>query len=370
MKKLLGIIGLVAIVLIIALINRSPDTAQTNEPIRIGGLLSLTGVAADFGQMSKKAMELAVEEINADGGIDGRMIELSIEDDQTNPQTAVSAYNKLTSINNVDAVVGGLFDFTAQPIFPLAERDKVVFISPINFVIDGAFEMNEYSFVMYPRFENVIRELERVIVAKDIQKLGMIRFQSDFSGSIENTLAGIMEKNNRAPLITETYAEIGNSDFRTPILKVQQENSDAIFLDMLDFDIVKYLSQSEDLNFTKQIIGYTTLRDVVNNPDVDTAKLEGAIMLDWEIPSEEFEKRFEARYGELPRRGANKSYDAVYVLAEAIAKSETQEDVPHYIAKETFTTANGTFSFTEDHAVEKTPVKVFEIIKGALIEIR
>jgi branched-chain amino acid transport system substrate-binding protein len=355
-------------------VGASLPVGQSTNPIKIGASISLTGVAADFGQMSKKAMELAVEEINAKGGVDGRKVELYIEDDQTDPKSAVSAYRKLVDTNSVEAVIGGIFDFTAQPIFPLAEKDKVTFISPVNFVIDGSFEMNPYSFVMYPRFDQVVRELDSVIASKNIKTLGMIRFESGFSESIQNTLKGIMQNQN-SQFVVETYKAIGGSDFRTNILKLTDSalkgnKLDAVFLDMLDFDIVKYLGDSKNLGFKKQIIGYTTLRDVLKNDKVNKADLEGAIMLDWEIPSAEFSRAFEEKYGEVPRRGANKSYDAIYVLVEAIARSEGRENIPEYIKGHTFKTKNGAFSFGANHAVTDTPVKVFEVKSGELVEIK
>jgi ABC-type branched-subunit amino acid transport system substrate-binding protein len=227
--------------------------------------------------------------------------------------------------------------------------------------------MNSYTFVMYPTFDQVVRELDSTIAQKGIKDLGMIRFESGFSKSIQDTLASIMS--TKGTFTVETYKAIGSSDFRTNILKMKDKKIDAVFLDMLDFDIVKYLAYSKTLGFNKQIVAYTTLRDVINNPKVNTQELEGAIMLDWEIPSQTFSEEFYKKYGEYPRRGANKTYDAIYMLAEAIAKSENRESVPQYIESNSFKTANGTFQFGENHGVTNTPVKVFEVKEGKLVEI-
>lgn len=363
-------IAIVVIVLIIISTNGPEISGTTNEPIRIGASTSLTGVASDFGEMSKKGMELAVEEINERGGIKGRKIELYIEDDKTTPAGALSAYQKLIGVNKVEAIIGGLFDFTAQPIFPLAARDKVTFISPINFVIDGTFEMNDHTFVMYPRFDQVVFELKTVIAGRNINTLGMLRFQSGFSESIQHTLESIMSELGRKPLITETYLAIGSSDFRTNILKLKDKQLDAIFLDMLDFDIVKYITDAKNLGFKKQIISYTSIRDVLDNKKVSATDLEGTIMLDWEVSSKEFSDLFFKRYGVLPRRGANKSYDAVYVLAEAIANTKDKSEVATYIERTDFKTVNGSFKFTKEHAVKTSPVKVYEVKDGGFVEIK
>ncbi len=370
MKKIIYTVLVLIIVFGFVWVLEINKTPKITTSIKIGASLSLTGVAADFGEMSKKAMELAVAEINADGGIDGRKVELYIEDDQTTPQGSVSAYQKLVSINKVDAVIGGIFDFTATPLFPLAQKDKKVFISPIQFQIDKTFELNEYGFVLYPEFNQAISELDSVIQDKNINHLGMLRFQSGFGESIENTLASIMKNNNEGVFDVETYAAIGSSDFRTNILKLKEKKPQAVFLDMLDFDIVKYLSVAEDLQFNPQLIAYTTMRDVFNNPEVDKDKLEGTIMIDWEVPSDEFSKRFENKYGEKPRRGSNKSYDAVYILAEAIAKSDTNENIPKYLENNEFKTANGITKFTQKHAVSSTPINIYEIKGGELVLIK
>jgi len=368
-KKIAGIV--IVIILFIILITASRTNLQNERensqgPIKIGASISLTGAGAQFGEMSQYAMEMAIEEINASGGMDGRMVELYIEDNATDPKDAVSTWRKLVDIDKVDAVIGGMFDFTTQPLLALSESEKITVISPINFVIDGSFEMTEHSFVMYPEFEKVIKELNTVIVKDDIGQMGMVRFQSDFGGEIERVLSGLLVENEKPALVVETYAEIGGSDFRTPILKLKEKGVDTVFLDMLDFDIVKFLNRADELDFHPRIIGYTTVRDVVGKTDL----IEGAIMLDWEVPSDDFVKRFIGKYGFAPERGSSRSYAAIYVLAQAIANSDEQSQVASYIEKNTFNTIDGKVSFTESHAVASTPVKIMKVEGGKLVEVK
>ncbi len=382
-KKIGFVVGIIIVAFVLFAgtkgLGRLGDSHESasEDPIRIGGSISQTGVAAEFGEMSKKAMEMAADEINAKGGIRGRKVEVIIEDDQTTPQGALSAYQKLVNINHVDALIGRIFDFTAHPIFPLSQKDKIAFISPVNFVVDKTFEMNEQSFVMYPRFDKVVMQLDSVIRNQKIQKLGMIRFESGFSESIQNTLRQIMAtvsgSAGKGELVVDTYKAIGSSDFRTNVLKIKNENTDAVFLDMLDFDIVKYLEVARTLGFKKQIIGYTSIREVVTNPKTkpaDLADLEGAIVLDWEIPSKEFSDAFYKKYGIVPLRGADKSYEAVYALAEAVANTDSPADVAGYLETHSFKTINGSFSFGADHAVSDIPVKIMQVKGGKLVEVK
>ncbi|NDE68437.1 hypothetical protein EB052_02415, partial [bacterium] len=100
------------------------------QPIKIGAVLSLTGAAASFGEMSKYGMDLAASEINSAGGVGGRPVEIVYGDDQTDPKAAVGMYKKLTSIDHVDAIIGSNFDFVTQPIFALASSSDTAVISP------------------------------------------------------------------------------------------------------------------------------------------------------------------------------------------------------------------------------------------------
>jgi len=366
MKKIIWIVVVLIVIVVGFGIISNDGGNNSSEPIKIGAVISLTGVAADFGENALLAMQMAVEEINASGGVDGHLVELYVEDDHTVPKDAVSAWRKLVDVNDVDAIIGGLFDFVAQPLIPLSEDDQITFISPINFTIEGSFQMNDYSFVLYPEFSKVIRELSSVIAEREIEQLGIIRFQSDFGLEIEKVLGQITNSLEMNSLVSETYAQIGGVDFRTPILKMMAQHVDVVFLDMLDFDIVSFLTRSDELGYKPVVMGYTTVRDVLLNHDLDEDLTEGMIMLDWEIASDSFVKKFENRYAKKPRRGNNKAYDAVYVLAEAIASGDK---VNEYVENSSFETINGSFKFTENHSIESTPVKVFEIIGEEFVKI-
>ena len=89
-NKIIAVIVVALIIIGFAFNYKNEAEVTNNSPIKIGASISLTGVAADFGEMSRKAMLMAVDEINAAGGIKGRNIELFIEDDATDPKTSLS----------------------------------------------------------------------------------------------------------------------------------------------------------------------------------------------------------------------------------------------------------------------------------------
>ncbi len=105
-KNIIITILILVIIALFVLLNFDKEQKIIDKPIKIGAPTSLTGVAAAFGEMAQMGMEMAVEEINADGGINDRPVELYIEDDQTSASTVVSAYQKLVGVDSVDVIIG------------------------------------------------------------------------------------------------------------------------------------------------------------------------------------------------------------------------------------------------------------------------
>ena len=338
-----------------------PNTRQdSGNPIKLGAILSMTGDAAAFGEMAQKGIDLAVEEINASGGYEGRMIEVVVEDDQTSPQEAVSAFRKLTSTDGVHAIIGPLWDFVTEPVFPLVAEEQIAMLSPSGVRIEGSFEPNEYSFLMMPEFSEIIRKLEGAITYGGFQKMAIVRFQSRFGEEIGNVLRDMMQELGREPLVEEVYDQIGSNDFRTTVLKLREAEVDGVFLDMIGVDAVNFARRAQELGLGATLLGHPTIIEELENldADVDPALFEGAIIVNWEVSNDEFIKLFEDRYGMEPSKSANRAYDSVYILAEAITSATSLSEVATYIAANEFESLNGPTTFTEGHAAERVPIQV------------
>jgi hypothetical protein len=172
MKKIIiAIIVLMVVGVVVWNVQKSSQTGTAYAPIKIGAIISETGVAASFGEMAHKGIELAAKEINANGGMGGRMVEIIYEDDRTDPKAAAGAYQKLTGIDNVDGIIGSNFDFVSQPIFALAKTGDTVVISPSNPRIAGSFDTNSHAFVMMTDFDNVMRRIQRLLEIISMMRL-------------------------------------------------------------------------------------------------------------------------------------------------------------------------------------------------------
>ena len=360
-----SIIAIILVVIVGVSISRNTNTQQTSaNPIKIGAVLSLTGFAAPWGEYAKQGIDLAVKNINDAGGIDGRKVEVIIEDDKTDGKQAVGAFQKLTSIDHVQGIIGGVFDFTAQPIIPLALNSKLPFISGSNFRIAGGFDLNDQSFVMLTDFNTTIRKIEPYIASSSIKKLAVVHYQSTFGGEVEKTLDSVMKDLGRGDVVDSSYAKIGDNDWKTTIIKLKNQGVDAVFLDMVGNDPLIFLKQAKQLGFTPTIMSYNGTLDAFVH-ESDKSLLNNVVILNWEITTPKFSNMFTKAYGIEATKSADKYFDAVYVMAQGIANSSDTSEVSAYIVKNLFVTPNGTISFTANHAVRDTNVQV-EVMKDGV----
>ena len=369
MKKnyILTILALIVIGLVLSLSINSNKTNKIgdNNPITIGAVLSMTGPAASFGEYAKNGMELAVNEINQNGGIDGRKVRVIYEDDKTDSKGAVSAYSSLVNVDKVSGVIGGLWDFTAQPIFPLALSNKIAFISPSNFRIQDGFESNEQSFVMLTDFNKVLGKLSDYLKQDSVKKIAVVHLSSTFGSEIGKSINQVSIDLGKGEILNESYSSMGTNDYRTTIAKLKQSNVDTVFLDMVDVDTVTFLTQSKNLGFTPKFITYVGSYDAFK-PE-NKSLLEGVIVLNWQTNSPKFIEQYRKAYNADPAKSAYHSYDAIYVMAEAIAKTKTNAEVANYIATNKFKTINGSIEFLGTHEVSSTPVEIDIYKSGVLV---
>ena len=335
------------------------------NPITIGAVISLTGPAGNQGEYIKKGMDLAMNEINNAGGMDGRKVKVLYEDDKTDPKAGVSAFNKLTSVSNVNGIIGGLWDFTAQPLMPLASTNKIAFISPSNFRIEGGFDLNDQSFVMLTDFNKVIRGLQDYLKQDNVKKIAVVHFKSTFGTEIAKTINQVSVEIGKGQIIDEPYAGFGTNDYRTTIAKLKEAKADTVFLDMVDVDTVTFLTQAKALGFAPKFITYVGAYDAFT--PANSSLLENIIVLNWQTSTPDFINAYRKVYNADPAKSANNAYDAVFVLAEAIAKTKMNADVAGYISSNIFNTVNGQIQFLPTHEVSSTPVEIDVYKGGALV---
>ena len=309
----------------------APPAPLPLEPFRIGAMDALTGVGESYGNPILNAKLLAVEEINAAGGINGRMLELIPEDSKCAAQDAITAYNKLTDVDGVKIILGTTCSGAMLGAAPLAEREGVIMLSASATSPDIA-GAGDYI------FRTAINDLQlgidtgNTLHADGIHHLATITEATDYAEGARRTTVARLEELGGHVVAEESYAS-DVTDFRTQLTKLISANPDGIFLAAQgEFSGGTIIKQLRDLGYEGPIYSEvvptqpealgiagaaaTGLKAIVPNPDLQTQT------------GKDFLANYEARFGTVATLPwfQGSAYDDVYIAAECLSRTDDDQD--------------------------------------------
>jgi ABC-type branched-subunit amino acid transport system substrate-binding protein len=165
-------------------------------------------------------------------------------------------------------------------------------------------------------------------------------------------------------VLDETYEAIGGNDFRTTVLKLKQAKADAVFVDMMDTDLVNFVRRAKEQGLNVKIMSHAIIDDALTNPEIDHSLLNDIVYFDWDTPpSKEFTIKFNAVYGKNPARSADGAYDSVIMLAEALSNVKDKAQVNTYLENNVFETISGELRF-KDHVLSTRTVFIKKVVDG------
>lgn len=343
--------------------------APEGEPIKLGHLGPLTGDAASYGIDTANATMLAIEEINAAGGINGRSLVLVSEDGRCNPSDATSAAQKLVNIDKVVAIIGGQCSGETLAAAPIAEANEVVMISPVSSSPDVT-NAGDFVFRVYPSdwlkgsaFANYFKDY-------GFTKVAMISENTDFCVGIHRSTKEQLPEG--VEMVFHEFVDPGTKDFRTLMTRLKNTDFDVFIVNtQSDAVAAAMVTQLREQGITTQAIG-TDTADSVTLGEIATEAVEGLHILS--VPNLDessstqavFAKKFRDRYGEAQSTMffAALSYDATNLLATAMADVGTDGSAIRdwLYALEGYNGIAGSISFDENGDVEGIPyaLKTFE----------
>lgn len=204
-------------------------SASTKEPIKIGALLALTGAAGNLGQREKESAFLALEEINSKGGIHGRKVELIIEDTKSDPNAAVSAFNKLTSRDKVIGIFGSSLGSETFAVMPQAKKLGIPMIAP-NSTLIVTRQGNEWVFRSVVGDPVVISgTLEYIKKVLNAKRAALI-YQTDAYGTGGYQEFKKLHEKYGIEFVAEEKFSISDTDLSVQLTRARAANPDAIIL--------------------------------------------------------------------------------------------------------------------------------------------
>jgi branched-chain amino acid transport system substrate-binding protein len=338
--------------------------------IKIGAILPLTGKAAKYGQYIKQGLELALEEINSEGGINGRKLEIIYEDDQADPKQAASAMSKLAEINKVPIVFGSWASSCVLAQAPIAERTKTVIMAEA--ISPQIRDAGDYVFRIQPDARYYLKQLVPFVFdTLKIKKIAILYINNDFGVDQAKVFKETFE-NLGGKIVYESGFPPGTSDFRGEINKIKNLSPEGIFIPAYT-EIAVFLKQAQEAGLKSQFIASVPFE----NPEIVALAKEAAekVIYPYHYGSEgtneldiKFRKKYIEKYGYEPDGFAALAYDGLKIIAHVLKKvGPNSERIKNELYKvKEFPGVTGPTTF-DDHGDVIKPIVIKTVVNGKFI---
>lgn len=337
MKKFISVM-LVAAMAVTALTgcgsNSSSSSKKDADKYYIGGIGPTTGATAIYGTAVKNGAQIAVDEINAAGGINGKQIEYRFEDDQNDAEKAVNAYNTLKDWG-MQMLVGTT---TTAPCIAVAGKtasDNVFQITPSASSPDVLSSGNGNVFqVCFTDPNQGVASAQYIAETKLATKIGIIYDSSDvYSSGIEEKFEAEAKTQGLNIVSKAAFTADSKTDFGTQLQKAKDAGADLLFLPIYYQEASIILKQADTMGYKPKFFGVDGMDGILTVENFDTKLAEDVMLLTpfaadaKDKTVQNFVKTYKEKYKDTPNQFAADSYDAVYALKAAIEESKATTDM-------------------------------------------
>ena len=254
-KRLAGL-GLIVVLVLAAVACERGGREGDSVPFRIGVMESLTGAGETYGMVALQGKKMALDEINAAGGVNGRLLEFVVEDSKCRAQDAITAYKKLTDVDGMKIILGTSCSGAMLGVAPLAEEDGVVLFSGLASNPDIA-NAGDYIFRTQISDVEVRINTGHVLWADGIRRLATITEETDYAQGVRRTSAAQFEENGGQVVASERYTT-DVTDFETHLAKLFSAGPDALHIaPQSEFAAGAIVKHARELGYEGPIYGET-----------------------------------------------------------------------------------------------------------------
>lgn len=357
-KRLLA--GIVAATLSVSLL--AGCSGGSDDVITIGGIGPTTGAASTYGISVKEGADLAVEEVNAAGGINGKQVKLVFEDDQADANLATQAFNKLVDKDGVSAILGCVTSGSTLAVAPKATERKIPMITPTATEPSITDKGGEYVFrgCFVDSFQGEILAKYAKETLKKNTAAVLYNAGSDYSKGIADSFKKDFEAKGGKVTQFITYNE-GDTDFNAQLTKIKSGNPDVLVLPDYYNNVGLIAKQARTNGINAQLLGGDGWESE-ELTKIGGDAVNGALYInhyysgDSDENVKKFVESYKAKYNKEPDAFAALSYDTTKVLLEAIknAGSTDADAIKTALAKVELTSVTGNIKFGADRSAIKS----------------
>lgn len=308
------------------------EGAAAGGSFRIGAIGPVTGAAAVYGQAVKNAAQLAVDEINAAGGINGAQIEFNFQDDEHDAEKAVNAYNTLKDWD-MQVLLGTVTSTPCTAVVEKTHEDNLFQLTPSGSAVESIQYDNAFR-VCFSDPNQGTASAQYIGEHGLATKVAVIYNSSDvYSSGIYQTFAAEAGNQGLEIVSAEAFTADSNTDFSVQLQKAKDAGAELVFLPIYYTEASIILGQADKMGYTPTFFGCDGLDGILAVEDFDTALAEGVMLLtpfaaDAEDElTQKFVTAYKDAYGDIPNQFAADAYDGVYAIKAAIEKAGVTPDM-------------------------------------------
>ena len=353
--------------------------ASSDKVFKIGGIGPVTGAAAVYGLAVKNGAQTAVDEINADGGINGYQIAFNFQDDEHDAEKSVNAYNTLKDWG-MQVLMGTV---TSAPCVAVADKtnaDNMFQITPSGSSVECAQNPNVFR-VCFSDPDQGAASATYIAENKLAEKIAVIYDSSDvYSSGIYEKFAAEAANQGLEIVDAEAFTADSNKDFSTQLQKAKDAGADLVFLPIYYTEASLILKQADTMGYAPKFFGCDGMDGILQVENFDTKLAEGLMLLTpfaadaQDELTQKFVTSYKENYGETPIQFAADAYDAIYAIKAAMEEaditpetsvSDTCDKMKEAMLKIKVNGLTGEdMTWTEDGEPHKAP-KAVKVVDGA-----
>ena len=368
-KKMLLVLA--SLCLLIPAVACAPTGPET---IKIGCLLDLSGDLAPMGARMLNGGRLAVEEINAAGGVLGKQVELVEEDGKTDPVAGLERVKKLIEINGVQVIVGPMISGSSKLAIPYAKAHKV----PLITMSATAFELSEVEGTEWFFRACLLDDAQGLVLAdiamdKGYTRLASIVLDNLYGKGVEKALIeGLQEQGWQGEHVVSIHYDEARKDYRTELQQIKDGNPDAVLIVSYADDGIIIFKQALDMGLDSIAwlgcdgnYGSGLFKEPKSAEFMEEAIVAGTRTVGSGSSYEQFVAKYTANFGEAPEIYCDTTYDAVWAAAKAIEKAGVYdgEAIRTALAELRFEGVTGPIAFSEVGDRTSGTFEIWEVVK-------
>lgn len=306
--------------------------SASGETFKIGSIGPTTGSNAIYGTAVMNGAQIAVDEINAAGGINGYQISFKFEDDQSDAEKSVNAYNSLKDWG-MQALMGTVTTTPCVAVVEKTAQDGMYQLTPSASSTDVIENDNVFQ-ICFTDPNQGSASAQYIAENKLATKVAVIYDSSDvYSSGIEANFVSEAENQGLEVVAEEAFTADSKTDFSTQLQKAQSAGAELVFLPIYYTEASIILTQADSMGFDVDFFGCDGLDGLLGVENFDKELAEGVMLLtpfaadaDDEA-TKAFVAKYQEQYKDLPNQFAADAYDAIYVMKAAIEAADATPDM-------------------------------------------